>query len=84
MKASALHIQRLVDGNAVSFPAKGEEAIVGSYTYSGKRMGGAPTLTATIYYERPLDDDWTYDEFVEFLGERFFVTSILRARTMNP
>lgn len=76
MKASALHIQRLVDGNAVSFPAKGEEAIVGSYTYSGKRMGGAPTLTATIYYERPLDDDWTYDEFVEFLGERFFVTSI--------
>ena len=78
MKAESLYIQKLTydenTGNAIIglFPLEANPAIVSSYTYDAKRMGGAPTLTATIYSSEPLQ--WKKEEFVEFNGDRFFAS----------
>lgn len=78
MKAESLYIQRLTydenTGNEIIglFPSEASPAIVSSYTYDAKRMGGAPTLTATIYSSEPLQ--WKKEEFVEYNGDRFFAS----------
>ena len=78
MKAESLYIQKLTydenTGNEIIglFPSEANPAIVSSYTYDAKRMGGAPTLTATIYSSEPLQ--WKKEEFVEFNGDRFFAS----------
>lgn len=78
MKAKSLYIQKLAydenTGNEIIglFPSEDNPAIVSSYTYDAKRMGGAPTLTATIYSSEPLQ--WKKEEFVEFNGDRFFAS----------
>lgn len=43
------------------------------YEFDGLRMG-MPTLTATLEYPRPLDDDWTGQEYVVMRGERYYIT----------
>ena len=78
MKAKLLYIQKLAydenTGNEIIglFPSEANPAIVSSYTYDAKRMGGAPTLTATIYSSEPLQ--WKKEEFVEYNGDRFFAS----------
>ena len=78
MKAESLYIQKLTydenTGNEIIglFPSEANPAIVSSYTYDAKRMGGAPTLTATIYSSEPLQ--WKKEEFVEYNDDRFFVS----------
>lgn len=78
MKAESLYIQKLTydenTGNEIIglFPSEGNPVIVSSYTYDAKRMGGAPTLTATIYSSEPLQ--WKKEEFVEYNGDRFFAS----------
>ena len=78
MKAESLYIQKLTydenTGNEIIglFPSEANPAIVSSYTYDAKRMGGASTLTATIYSSEPLQ--WKKEEFVEFNGDRFFAS----------
>ena len=78
MKAESLYIQKLTydenTGNEIIglFPSEANPAIISSYTYDAKRMGGAPTLTATIYSSEPLQ--WKKEEFVEFNGDRFFAS----------
>lgn len=78
MKAESLYIQKLTydenTGNEIIglFPSEANPAIVSSYTYDAKRMGGAPTLTATIYSSEPLK--WKKEEFVEYNGDRFFAS----------
>lgn len=78
MKAELLYIQKLTydenTGNEIIglFPSEYNPAIVSSYTYDAKRMGGAPTLTATIYSSEPLQ--WKKEEFVEYNGDRFFAS----------
>ena len=78
MKAESLYIQKLNydenTGNEIIglFPSEANPAIVSSYTYDAKRMGGAPTLTATIYSSEPLQ--WKKEEFVEYNGDRFFAS----------
>ena len=78
MKAESLYIQKLTydenTGNEIIglFPLEANPAIVSSYTYDAKRMGGAPTLTATIYSSEPLQ--WKKEEFVEYNGDRFFAS----------
>ena len=78
MNAELLYIQKLTydenTGNEIIglFPSEGNPVIVSSYTYDAKRMGGAPTLTATIYSSEPLQ--WKKEEFVEFNGDRFFAS----------
>lgn len=78
MKAESLYIQKLTydenTGNKIIglFPSEANPAIVSSYTYDAKRMGGAPTITATIYSSEPLQ--WKKEEFVEYNGDRFFAS----------
>lgn len=78
MKVESLYIQKLTydenTGNEIIglFPSEANPAIVSSYTYDAKRMGGAPTLTATIYSSEPLQ--WKKEEFVEYNGDRFFAS----------
>lgn len=78
MKAKSLYIQKLSydenTGNEIIglFPSEANPAIVSSYTYDAKRMGGAPTITATIYSSEPLQ--WKKEEFVEYNGDRFFAS----------
>lgn len=78
MKAELLYIQKLTydenTGNEIIglFPSEYNPAIVSSYTYDAKRMGGAPTITATIYSSDPLQ--WKKEEFVEYNGDRFFAS----------
>lgn len=78
MKAESLYIQKLTydenTGNEIIglFPSEANPAIVSSYTYDAKRMGGAPTLTATIYSSEPLQ--WKKEEFVKYNGDRFFAS----------
>ena len=78
MKAELLYIQKLTydenTGNEIIgfFPSETNPAIVSSYTYDAKRMGGAPTITATIYSSEPLQ--WKKEEFVEYNGDRFFAS----------
>lgn len=78
MKAESLYIQKLTydenTGNEIIglFPSESNPAIVSSYTYDAKRMGGAPTLTATIYSSEPLQ--WKKEEFVEYNCDRFFAS----------
>lgn len=78
MKAKSLYIQKLAydenTGNEIIglFPSEANPAIVSSYTYDAKRMGGTPTLTATIYSSEPLQ--WKKEEFVEYNGDRFFAS----------
>lgn len=78
MKKESLYIQKLTydenTGNEIIglFPSEANPAIVSSYTYDAKRMGGAPTLTATIYSSEPLQ--WKKEEFVEYNGDRFFAS----------
>lgn len=69
-------IKRDVDGKAQSFPNGEVPAIIGTFTYTAKRMGGAPSITATKYYPTPLDKQWTHAEYVEFQGERYYAASI--------
>lgn len=78
MKAESLYIQKLTydenTGNEIIglFPSEASHAIVSSYTYDAKRMGGTPTLTATIYSSEPLQ--WKKEEFVEYNDDRFFAS----------
>lgn len=78
MKAESLYIQKLTydenTGNEIIglFPSEASPAIVSSYTYDAKRMGCAPTLTATIYSSEPLQ--WKKEEFVEYNDDRFFAS----------
>ena len=78
MKAESLYIQKLTydenTGNEIIglFPSEANPAIVSSYTYDAKRMGGAPIITATIYSSEPLQ--WKKEEFVEYNGDRLFAS----------
>ena len=81
MKAEALYIKidkTAKDGNKEVhlFPSDTDFACIKSYTNSRKREGGAPSISASFYFSRPLDKEWTREEYVEFDGERYYATSI--------
>lgn len=72
-----LYIKRRdADGNERLFPNDGEPAVLGTYTYNAKRMGGAPTITDSFSYGRCLDKEWTKEEFVTYDGEDYYVSSL--------
>lgn len=81
MKAEALYIKidkTVKDGGKEVhlFPSDTDFVCVKSYTNSRKREGGAPSISASFYFSRPLDKEWTREEYVEFDGERYYATSI--------
>lgn len=75
MTTEKLYIKKIVDGKEVVFPSAENPVVIGSYTNDRKRMGGASTLTATIYYPYPLDKLWTHEEYVELNGEKYYASS---------
>lgn len=81
MKAEALCIK--IDKTAKDgvmethlFPSDADFACIKSYTNSRNREGGAPSISASFYFSRPLDKEWSREEYVEFDGERYYATSI--------
>ena len=68
-----MYIMRDMDGVKGYFPSSSERAVVGTYSYDAQRMGGTPTITATLMYPRCLDKEWTRKEYVEYRGEMFYV-----------
>ena len=81
MKAEALYIK--IDKTAKDgvmethlFPSDADFACIKSYTNSRNREGGAPSISASFYFSRPLDKEWAREEYVEFDGERYYATSI--------
>lgn len=81
MKAEALYIKiDKTTKNGVTethlFPSDTDFACIKSYTNSRNREGGAPSISASFYFSRPLDKEWSREEYVEFDGERYYATSI--------
>lgn len=81
MKAEALYIK--IDKTAKDgvmethlFPSDADFACIKSYTNSRNREGRAPSISASFYFSRPLDKEWSREEYVEFDGERYYATSI--------
>lgn len=81
MKAEALYIK--IDKTAKDgvtethlFPSDTDFVCIKSYTNSRKREGGAPSISASFYFSRPLDKEWSREEYVEFDGEKYYATSI--------
>lgn len=73
----ALKLYSYVDGiNDTPFPSSDNHAILTSFQYDSKRMGGAPTISATLMHEQCLDKLWTYKVYATFNGEKYFIKSI--------
>lgn len=72
-----LKLYKYVDGvNDTPFPNKEEQAILYSFGFNAKSMGGARTATATLKHRLCLDDLWSEEVYTEFNGERLFIRSI--------
>lgn len=70
-----LRLYKLVDGgiNDTPFPNSDNPIEIGAFRYDAKRMGGAPTITASVNYPSCLDDVWTEDVYAEFNGEKYYL-----------
>lgn len=60
----------------IPFPNSEKQASIYTFDYECKRMGSAPTITASFMYEQCLDSLWNDNVFVEFNGERYFAMRI--------
>ncbi len=77
MLNDTLYIKYLdAQGNEQLFPNASMPAKIQSYTFNAQRMGGAPSLTATLSYHTCLDNQWTRKEYVEFRGEKYYILDI--------
>lgn len=61
---------------ASAFPNVNEPIVITDFTFTAKRMGAAPTITASFYHSKCLDKVWTYNVFTVFNGERYFIKQI--------
>ena len=70
-----LRLKTYVDGGIgdTPFPNSEDQVEIGSFRYDAKRMGGAPTITATVMHSSCLDDEWTDKVYGEFNGEKFYL-----------
>lgn len=67
-----LKIYTYIDGeNDTPFPNDNAQIEIVNFNYSAKRMGGAPTISASIMYGECLDKLWTGKEYVVYNGERY-------------
>lgn len=75
MENNILVLKTYVDGvNDTPFPQDADSPIeIGAFRYDAKRMGGAPTITASVNYPSCLDNEWTNKVYAEFRGERYFL-----------
>ena len=70
-----LKLKVYVDGvNDTPFPQGAEEPLeIGAFRYDAKRMGGAPTIIASVDYPTCLDNEWTDNVYAEFNDEKYFL-----------
>ena len=70
-----LKLYTYVDGgvNDTPFPNTETQVEIGEFRYDAKRMGGVPTITASVLYPSCLDDVWTDKVYAEFNGEKYFL-----------
>lgn len=75
MKKTLMLYTYLGEGvQSTPFPdINGEPIEIGAFRYDAKRMGGAPTITASVYYPSCLDDEWTDNVYAEFNDEKYFL-----------
>lgn len=66
-----LKLYKLIDGVEQPFPSSDEQIITSDFTYSAKRMGGAPTITCSIRHKDNLNEEWDDDVYTVFNGEKF-------------
>lgn len=76
MMEKQLYLFKMVDGIGVPFPSLENQATLYSFDYDCKRMGNAPTISASFYYSSCLDNLWDNDVFVTFNGENYFIDMI--------
>lgn len=62
-----------VNGAQTPFPSSDNQIEIGSFDYNARRMGGAPTISATVMWESCLDNEWTKSVYTEFNGERYYL-----------
>lgn len=63
------------NGVEAPFPNSELQAELYSFQYDCKRMGTAPTITASVMYPLCLDNDWTDDTYVYFRGEKYYISN---------
>lgn len=79
-----LRLYTYIDGvHDTPFPSEENHAILTSFQYDSKRMGGAPTISATLMHEKCLDKLWTYNVYAQFNGEKFFIKQIPSSQRNN-
>lgn len=84
MADSVLYIKRRgADGVEELFPSESAPVMLSAYTYTAKRMGGAPTITDSFSYDRCLDKEWTREEYVTYDGEDYYLSAIPSASIDN-
>lgn len=78
-----LYLKRVENGVEVPFPSAENPAYISTYSYEAVRMGSAPVITAELMYSSCLDDLWTYKEYVEYEGEKYYVLNIPTSSKSN-
>lgn len=70
-----LKLYTFVDGGIIDtpFPNSDNPIEIGEFRYDAKRMGGAPTITASVNYPTCLDDMWSEKVYAEFNGEKYYL-----------
>lgn len=70
-----LKLKIYVDGgvNDTPFPNMDAPIEIGAFRYDAKRMGGAPTITASVDYPSCLDGVWTDAVYASFNGEKYYL-----------
>lgn len=63
------------NGVEAPFPNSELQAELYSFQYDCKRMGTAPTITASVMYPLCLDNYWTDDTYVKFRGEKYYMSN---------
>lgn len=61
-----------IDGKENQFP---DGIKIYDFSYTGSRMA-IPSLSATLKYHECLDSKWDYSQYVEFRGEKYWVSKI--------
>lgn len=69
-----LKLYTFVDGiEDTPFPNKTEQIVIGDFKYDAARMGGVPTIEATVKHRLCLDKLWTDKVYASFDGQKFYV-----------
>jgi hypothetical protein len=70
-----LKLYTFVDGiEDTPFPNKTEQIVIGDFKYDANgRMGGVPTIEATVKHRLCLDKLWTDKVYASFDGQKFYV-----------